>query len=95
MPFKSFTEARTLPDSRGRRRAGAQSGAGDVEDGIVRSSRGEAEPQRHSGICGVCGRTLLTGETPEIYFEPHGVKPVVVCPVCRAHVRDSGYSKAY
>ena len=64
------------------------------EGQIIRLSRGEVRPRLHNDICGICGRTLLKGETAELYLEPNGVKPVVVCPVCRAYVRESGYSKA-
>ena len=48
-----------------------------------------------NGTCDICRRTLLVGETPELYREPfEGGQVRVVCSVCRDGVREQGFIDA-
>lgn len=61
---------------------------------IIRVSRGEVRPRLDVENCAICGRTILTGETTELYRLPQsGERPVIVCSICRPKAKDDGLSK--
>jgi len=47
-----------------------------------------------SDACGMCGRTLLTGESAETYSDPEEDGSFTVCPTCRSEARQLGYEPA-
>ena len=49
---------------------------------------GEGEIQ-----CGVCRRSLLTGERPLVYLDPRSGGMVDVCPLCEARAERSGWQR--
>lgn len=44
----------------------------------------------YQDICGMCGRTILTGEKTELFTAPNSGKPVCVCSHCRTAARTAG-----
>lgn len=50
-------------------------------------------PRFYQEACGVCGRTILTGEKTDLYTSPSDGKPVIVCPHCRDAARQAGFQK--
>lgn len=45
-------------------------------------------------VCGMCGRTILTGEKTELFSAQDKGRPVKVCSQCRTAARDAGLSSA-
>ncbi|MGI9556969.1 MAG: hypothetical protein ACR2N5_03410, partial [Solirubrobacterales bacterium] len=43
--------------------------------------------------CGVCGRTMLAGETTRDYVSPEG-ETKGVCPLCKERAEQSGWTRA-
>lgn len=66
----------------------------ESEARIIHVSRGEVRPRLNHESCGICGRTILVGETPELYSAPEiEAEALIVCSVCRPHARVAGFSK--
>lgn len=78
-----------------RRMAASRAAAGSSVDGVVTVRRRgrEVRPRLDYDICGMCGRTILTGESIDLYTAPADVKPMVVCRHCRDTARQAGYNK--
>lgn len=74
---------------------GQRSGAEASVDGVVTVKRQgrEVRPRLDYDICGMCGRTILTGESIDLFTAPADVKPMVVCRHCRDTARQAGYNK--
>ena len=43
--------------------------------------------------CGMCGRTILTGEKTELFSAHDSGKPVTICLHCRNAARDAGFKQ--
>ena len=67
-------------------RAGGEGQGGARRKGVI-----DAGGVRRHDVCGVCGRTLLTGESLEVYSDPDSDQSLVVCPVCRQEARENGF----
>lgn len=65
------------------------SGNGEALNGDGR----QISPRLYQDVCGMCGRTILTGETSEPYIAPNEGEPVVVCSICRPKARECGFCK--
>ena len=61
---------------------------------VNQDGRREIRPRLYQDVCGMCGRTILTGENTTLFANPEDGNPVVVCPHCRQRARESGYQKA-
>lgn len=73
----------------------AATGGNESIDGVVAARRQgrEVRPRLDYDICGMCGRTILTGESIDLFTAPADVKPMVVCRHCRDAARQAGYNK--
>ena len=87
MPMFAFAELlrRNLPVIR-EVEAGSEGQGGPVRKGII-----DGDGVRCHERCGVCGRTLLTGESQETYSDPESDQSLTVCSICRPGVRENGY----
>ncbi len=61
---------------------------GGRRDGVL-----DGESVRRHEACGMCGRTLLTGETTELYADAEETVSFLVCTICRPTARQFGYRK--
>lgn len=66
--------------------AGGQGQGGAKQRGVI-----DGGGVRRHDSCGVCGRTLLTGESLEVYSDPESDQSITVCSICRPEVRENGY----
>ncbi len=53
----------------------------------------EIRPQLYQDTCGICGRTILTGETTDLFRHNEEARTIVVCGHCRPDVMERGYKK--
>ncbi|MCL4473101.1 MAG: hypothetical protein M1455_04055 [Actinobacteria bacterium] len=67
-------------------RAGGEGQGGSRRRGVI-----DGGGVRRHHACGVCGRTLLTGESLEVYSDPGSDQSLVVCSVCRQEARENGF----
>jgi len=68
--------------------SGADTLGSDTDRGII-----DGEAARHQQSCGVCGRTLLTGERVEVYIDSEHNRSLVVCEICRPAAKRTGYKQ--
>ncbi len=61
---------------------------------VNRQGRLEIRPRLYQDICGLCGRTLLTGEQTNLFTHPEAGNSIVICPHCRDEARQNGWSQA-
>ena len=52
--------------------------------------RREIRPRLNHDACGVCGRTLLTGERADVFMEKNSGGRIVVCSHCRPQTLRDG-----
>lgn len=59
----------------------------------TRRSGREVRPRLDYDICGMCGRTILTGESINLFTSTVDAKPIVVCGHCRDAAREAGLDR--
>ncbi len=53
----------------------------------------EIRPRLQQDICGLCGRTILTGEKTDLFRGSDNSMAIVVCQHCRSDAAEAGYQR--
>ncbi len=53
----------------------------------------EIRPQLYQDTCGLCGRTILTGEKTDLFTSSEDGRTIVVCQHCRSCAIERGYQR--